>query len=164
MQKQLLESEYTDRNGKDTLALYEGSVHDLIIDSEGKCVGISMENGTELRAKSVVLTTGTFLGAQIYIGEAEMIKAGRFMRHTDKTEQDTMKVEPASTALAQSIRNLNFPVGRLRTGTPPRISKASIDYMGLESQSCDPDITWFSFVHDFNGFQLQNGLIDCHMT
>ena len=86
------------------------------------------------------------------------------MRHTDKTNQDEMKVEPASTALAQSIRKLKFPVGRLRTGTPPRISKASIDYEGLESQTCDPEITWFSFVHDFNGFQLQNELLDCHLT
>ena len=86
MQKELLESEYTDRDGPDTLSLYEGNVHDLLIDSAGKCIGVSMENGTELRAKSVVLTTGTFLGAQIYIGASEVIRAGRFMRHTDRTE------------------------------------------------------------------------------
>ena len=63
MQQELFSSEYSDK-----LSLYEGNVHDLIIDSEGKCTGISMENGTELKAKSVVLTTGTFLGAQCYIG------------------------------------------------------------------------------------------------
>ena len=63
MQQQLLESEFADRNNKDTFELYEGNVHDLIIDSGGQCRGISMEDGTELRAKSVVLTTGTFLGA-----------------------------------------------------------------------------------------------------
>ena len=75
-----------------------------------------------------------------------------------------MEVEPASNALARSIRRLKFPVARLRTGTPPRLSKASIDYAGLEKQSCDPEITWFSFVHAFSGFQLQNGLLDCHLT
>ena len=86
------------------------------------------------------------------------------MRHTDRTESNEMKVEPASSALAQSIKRLKFPVARLRTGTPPRLSRASIDYTGLEAQTCDSEISWFSFSHAFNGFQLQNELLDCHMT
>ena len=92
-----------------------------------------MENGEELRARSVVLTTGTFLGAKCYIGETEVIKAGRFMRHTDRTKENELQVEPASTALAESIKRLKFPIGRLRTGTPPRLSKSSIDFTGLEA-------------------------------
>ena len=128
MQKELLES---DQGGR--LSLFEGNVHDLIIDSEGRCTGISMEDGTRLTAKSVVLTTGTFLDAKCYIGQSEVVKAGRFMRHTDRTESNEMKVEPASSALAQSIKRLKFPVARLRTGTPPRLSRASIDYTGLEA-------------------------------
>ena len=103
MQKELLESDQSHK-----LSLFEGNVHDLLIDSEGKCTGISMEDGTKLTAKSVVLTTGTFLDAKCYIGQDEMIKAGRFMRHTDKTESNEMKVEPASTALAESIKKLKF--------------------------------------------------------
>ena len=91
-----------------------------------------MDDGTKLTAKSVVLTTGTFLDAKCYIGQQEVIKAGRFMRHTDRTQSNEMKVEPSSTALAKSIKKLKFPVDRLRTGTPPRISKASIDYTGLK--------------------------------
>ena len=149
MQKELFKSDQSKK-----LTLYEGNVHDLIIDSEGKCTGISMEDGTNLTAKSVVLTTGTFLAAKCYIGQSEVVKAGRFMRHTDKTKTNELKVEPASSALADSIKRMNFPVARLRTGTPPRISKASIDYTGLEAQTCDPNISWFSFTHAFNGFQL----------
>ena len=58
MQRELFDSDQSKK-----LTLYEGNVHDLIIDSQGKCTGISMEDGTRLSAKSVVLTTGTFLSA-----------------------------------------------------------------------------------------------------
>ena len=120
-----------DENTKDTLDLVEGSVHDLIVE-DGKCVGITLADGTNLRAKSVVITTGTFLGGECHIGDDRQFSAGRFMRHTDKDDQGRFKIEPASLALSDSIKRLNFPVGRLRTGTPPRLSKATINYDGLE--------------------------------
>ena len=63
-----------------------------------------MSDGTELRASAVVLTTGTFLGAEVFIGDTEKFNAGRFMRHSDKDKDNKMKVEPASNALSRSIR------------------------------------------------------------
>lgn len=87
------------------------------------------------------------------------MEAGRFMRHTDKN----IKLEPASNALATKLR-LKFPVGRMRTGTPPRLDKNTIDYKGLEAQHSDSSIKWFNFENEFNGYSLQNGEISCHMT
>ena len=112
----------------------------------------------------MVITTGTFLGGECHIGDDRQFKAGRFMRHTDTDSQGKMKIEPASLALSDSIKRLEFPVGRLRTGTPPRLSRATIDYTGLEEQKSDPVIQWFSFSHLFNGFEMQNGEIHCNLT
>jgi tRNA uridine 5-carboxymethylaminomethyl modification enzyme len=84
-----------------------------------------------LKSKSVVLTTGTFLSATCHIGQ-EVFPAGRFMRSKPAEDGDPqIKLEPPSNALAQSIKRLNFPIGRLRTGTPPRLSKKTINYDGL---------------------------------
>jgi tRNA uridine 5-carboxymethylaminomethyl modification enzyme len=54
--------------------------------------------------------------------------------------------------MAETIRRLGFPVGRLRTGTPPRIDGRTIDYSGLEAQKSDDKIKWFSFLNEFNGY------------
>ena len=59
------------------------------------------------------------------------------MRHDDLDAKNNIKIEPASLALSDSIKRLKFPVGRLRTGTPPRISKASINFDGLEADVGD---------------------------
>lgn len=72
----------------------------------------------------------------------------------DGGPKETIKIEPASQALSDSIKRLEFPVSRLRTGTPPRISRKTIDYTGLEADHGDERITWFSFLHDFNNFQM----------
>jgi tRNA uridine 5-carboxymethylaminomethyl modification enzyme len=85
--------------------------------------------------------------------------AGRFMRHTNKD----IKLEPASNVLASKLREM-FPVGRMRTGTPPRLNKNTINYKGLEAQHSDQHVKWFNFENEFNGYQLQNGEIECHMT
>ena len=100
MQKALFDSRYSDRNDRDNLALYEGNVHDLIIEQDGTCGGIVMSDGTELRASAVVLTAGTFLGGEVFIGDSERFSAGRFMRHSDKDKDDKIKIEPASQALS----------------------------------------------------------------
>lgn len=104
------------------LSVYLGSVHDLLIEN-GKCCGITLEGGQILKSERVVITTGTFLRGQCYIGE-EMVVAGRFMR----TEEG---LEPASLGLAQSLKNLNFPIDRLRTGTPPRLDGTTINYSDM---------------------------------
>lgn len=114
------------------LHLYQGSVHDLVVE-DGRCVGVQMDDGVQLRAKTVVLTTGTFLGANCHIGH-EVFPAGRFMRHNlNAADGDQIKLEPPSNALSASIKKLNFPIARLRTGTPPRISKKTINYEGLDT-------------------------------
>ena len=121
---------------------------------DGTCVGISLQDGTELRSKSVVITTGTFLGGQCHIGSDTVFDAGRFMRHDQVDDKNQIKIEPASVALSDSIKRHKFPVGRLRTGTPPRLSLASIDFSDLEPDQGDEKITWFSFQHAFNNFQM----------
>ena len=83
-----------------------------------------METGEVLRSSAVVITTGTFLGGKCYIGQEE-ISAGRFLRKEDGAEA-------ASVGLAQSLKKLNFPIVRLRTGTPPRLDGKTIDFSGLE--------------------------------
>jgi len=75
--------------------------------------------------------------------------AGRFMRHTSKD----IKLEPASNELAAKLR-AKFPVGRMRTGTPPRLDRNTINYTGLEAQKSDEWIKWFSFANEFNGYRL----------
>jgi len=154
---------FDDNEIKPFLSLVEGSVYDLLVE-DGVCVGISLQDGTQLRSKTVVITTGTFLGGQCHIGDDTVFDAGRFMRHDDLDAKQNIKIEPASLALSDSIKRLKFPVGRLRTGTPPRISMASIDYKGLEADVGDEDITWFSFDHAFKGFEMQQKRVDCFLT
>ena len=78
------------------------------------------------------------------------------MRHDEDNDNKKIVIEPASLALSDSIKRLNFPVGRLRTGTPPRISLATIDFSELEADKGDEKISWFSFQHLFdNDFKMQ---------
>ena len=90
-----------------------------------------MKNGEQIRSDNVILTTGTFLGARVYIG-SESREAGRFMRFTDKSEYsekaDKLPIEPPSNEMASAIRALGFPVGRLKTGTPPRLDYRTINF------------------------------------
>jgi tRNA uridine 5-carboxymethylaminomethyl modification enzyme len=90
-----------------------GIVGALTVESN-RVVGVELVDGRHLRARAVVLTTGTFLRGLIHVGP-EQTSAGRFG-------------EPASVDLAESIRALGFPVGRLKTGTPPRLRRASINF------------------------------------
>ena len=67
-------------------------------------------------------------------------------------------------ALSESIKRLQFPVSRLRTGTPPRLSNKTIDYSQLEADPGDEKITWFSFLNSFKDYQMQQGKITCYLT
>ncbi len=80
------------------LQVYEGSVEDLLV-SDDVCKGVKLTDNSTICASSVVLTTGTFLGGQCFIG-SESMDAGRFMRHNSKD----IKLEPASNALATKLR------------------------------------------------------------
>ncbi|MCQ0969328.1 tRNA uridine-5-carboxymethylaminomethyl(34) synthesis enzyme MnmG (plasmid) [Paracoccus sp. TK19116] len=113
------------------LTILFGEVERLLGSSE-EVVGIVLVDGREVRAKAVVLTTGTFLGGRIFIGD-EVREAGRM--------GDT-----ASNALAASLDAFNLPRGRLKTGTPPRLSRASIDWDSLEAQPGDDEPSMLSYL------------------
>jgi len=113
------------------LQLFQQPVDDLILEGD-RVAGVLTQSGVRLLARSVVLTTGTFLGGLIHIG-LQNHRAGR-------------AGDPASTTLAERLRALGLPVGRLKTGTPPRIDGRSIDYSRLEPQPGDTPVPVFSFV------------------
>ncbi|NOX09338.1 MAG: tRNA uridine-5-carboxymethylaminomethyl(34) synthesis enzyme MnmG [Gammaproteobacteria bacterium] len=112
------------------LTLFQQSVDDLIVEGERVC-GVITSMGLRFMAPAVVLTVGTFLGGRIHIGEsnAEGGRAG----------------DPPANALSQRLRELPFRVGRLKTGTPPRIDGRTIDYSGLQEQPGDQPVPLFSF-------------------
>jgi tRNA uridine 5-carboxymethylaminomethyl modification enzyme len=158
MQKEILAS-------SENLIVYEGSVRDLYVEGN-TCLGVHLSNGETLTSDAVVLTTGTFLGGICHIGAGFKMPAGRFMRglKNGKFEGfDSLTAEPPSSELAVSLRK-KFPLGRLRTGTPPRIARDSIDYSALEAQECDANPKWFSFEHEFHGFRMHSAPITCHMA
>ena len=97
----------------------------------GRVAGIELLDGRRVASGVVVLTTGTFLNGLIHIGE-KRFPAGR-------------NGEPASIALGNCIRNLGFDWGRLKTGTPPRLDRRTIDFSVFEPQYGDPEPTPFSF-------------------
>lgn len=111
--------------------IVEGEVADLIVEA-GRVAGVRLADEAELRAGAVVLTTGTFLRGVIHIGDRK-IEGGR------------MGDKP-SNRLAQRLRDLALPLGRLKTGTPPRLRSSSIAWDQLEMQPADDDPTLFSFL------------------
>ncbi len=115
----------------ENLTIIEGTVKDLTID-KNVIKNVVLDNDVSIKAKSVVLTTGTFLGGVIHIGN-ETIQAGR------------IGDEP-SNHLSKKIRELNLPIGRLKTGTPPRLLKSSINWNKVEMQSADNDPIPFSYM------------------
>lgn len=113
------------------LEILQGEVADLLISKDGETEGVSLTSGQNLRARSVVLTTGTFLDGLIHMGRTTF-QAGRFG-------------ERASVSLSNAIRSLRFRVGRLKTGTPPRLDGRTIDYSQAERQPGDDPPVPFSF-------------------
>ncbi|MHA7874899.1 tRNA uridine-5-carboxymethylaminomethyl(34) synthesis enzyme MnmG [Roseivivax sp.] len=115
------------------LTIVTDEVVDLIVE-EGQARGVALAEGRELRAASVVLTTGTFLRGVIHIGDTSY-GGGRMG-------------DAASNLLAQRIDAFGLPLGRLKTGTPPRLDGSSIDWSRLEDQPGDVDPVMFSFLSD----------------
>jgi tRNA uridine 5-carboxymethylaminomethyl modification enzyme len=132
------------------LTVVAGAVEDLIVEQKpgdrAEIRGVVTADGTEFRAAAVVLTTGTFLKGRIHIGEKQM-SAGRYG-------------EAPAIGLAETIRGLGFAVGRLKTGTPPRIDGRTIDWAGLEVQKGDDPPTPFSFLTE----AIATPQINCHIT
>lgn len=115
------------------LHLRQGMVVDLIV-SKGAISGVEMQDTRRLGARAVVIATGTFLNGLVHTGR-RTYPAGR-------------AGEPAAIELAESLRRLGFPVGRLKTGTPPRLDGRTIDWKAFEPQPPDEKPVAFSFSTD----------------
>jgi tRNA uridine 5-carboxymethylaminomethyl modification enzyme len=127
------------------LAIAEGEAADLLVE-DGQVVGVLDEAGREHRAAAVVLTTGTFLRGEIHLGE-ERWPAGRVGDHP-------------SVRLAESLLSHGLRLGRLKTGTPPRLDGRTIDRAALQRQPGDEPPVAFSFLTE----RLKNPQVDCWIT
>jgi len=128
------------------LAIAEGAAEDLTLDGAGRVAGVLLGDGRHCATGRVVLTTGTFLNGLIHIGE-EKIPAGRVG-------------EKPSLGLAQTLTRQGFALGRLKTGTPPRLDGRTIDWDGLEVQPGDDPPPPFSFMTD----RITTPQVACHIT
>ena len=134
---------------QERLDVVAGTVEDLDViaaDRAARVQGVRLGDGTELKAGAVVLTTGTFLRGVIYIGE-EKYAAGRVG-------------EAPAVGLAQTLEAAGFAMGRLKTGTPPRLDGRSIAWDGLDVQAGDNPPEAFSFLSG----PIQQRQVDCHVT
>ncbi len=128
------------------LSIVEGGVTDLIVDAQGSIGGVVMASGARLLARAVVLTTGTFLNGLIHIGKTRT-PAGRVG-------------EAPALHLSERLYALGLRMGRLKTGTPPRLDGRSIDWAELEVQPGDDPPEPFSFLTD----RITNPQVPCHIT
>jgi tRNA uridine 5-carboxymethylaminomethyl modification enzyme len=127
------------------LAVVEGEADDIVV-QRGRIGGVTLGDGRELRAGAVVITTGTFLRGLIHIGERQ-IPAGRVG-------------EAPSLGLSASFERLGFALGRLKTGTPPRLDGRTIDWAALEMQPGDEQPEPFSTLTD----SIPNPQVQCGLT
>ena len=116
---------------QDNLFIREGMVTDLVLGKNEDVIGVQTYFGVAFECRSVVLTTGTFLGGRIWVGDKSM-EAGR-------------AGEFAAVGLTDTLNRLGFETGRLKTGTPARVDKRSIDFSVMEAQPGDTEVRWFSF-------------------
>jgi tRNA uridine 5-carboxymethylaminomethyl modification enzyme len=127
------------------LDILQDTVATLIIDNNS-VVGVNTSLDQSVHSSCVILTTGTFLNGLIHIGERR-ITAGR-------------AGEPASIELAQALKDYGFQVGRMKTGTTPRLDARSIDFSKLERQDSDPDFVPFSMRTK----EMNQKLVPCYIT
>jgi tRNA uridine 5-carboxymethylaminomethyl modification enzyme len=128
------------------LRVFQQEAADLIIEGE-RIAGVVTQSGIEFRATAIVLTVGTFLGGKIHVG-MESHAGGR-------------AGDPPSLTLAARLRELNLRVGRLKTGTPPRIDGRSIDFSDLKEQHSDDPRPVFSYLGTRAAHPRQ---LPCHIT
>jgi tRNA uridine 5-carboxymethylaminomethyl modification enzyme len=128
------------------LSIFQQAVDDLIVDG-ARVTGVVTQMGLRFRARAVVLTTGTFLGGRIHVGLTNY-QGGR-------------AGDPPANALAARLRELMPNVGRLKTGTPPRIDKRSIDVSAMDEQASDAPVPVFSFLGSASEHPQQ---VSCFIT
>ncbi|MCJ8345171.1 tRNA uridine-5-carboxymethylaminomethyl(34) synthesis enzyme MnmG [bacterium] len=130
---------------QENLTLRQGIVCE-ILEKNGKIIGVKTLDGLSIEAKTVIITTGTFLNGRCHIGQA-IFSAGRIG-------------EPPATHLSESLKSLGFISGRLKTGTPPRIQASSIDFSKLEVQPGDTPAPKFSYISEAPSIKQ----VDCWIT
>ncbi len=133
------------QNTKNLELLFD-PVEDLIFDNNKQIAGVTCASGKKISTKKVIITTGTFLNGLIHLGD-KTIPAGR---HGDSP----------SIGLADSLYKTGFNIGRLKTGTPARLDKNTIDFSRLEKQEADDEHSYFSFLTT----RTHNEQLPCHMT
>jgi len=131
---------------QDNLCIFQQTVSDLIVEND-RVAGVVTQMGLKFKARSVVLTVGTFLGGIIHIG-LENYAGGR-------------AGDAPSTALANRLREFPFRVNRLKTGTPPRIDGRTVDFNHMDKQPGDIPVPAFSFLGQTNDHPKQ---IPCYIT
>ena len=129
----------------DNLTVIADPVIKFLFDN-GKIIGFVCESNKQVFCKQLILTTGTFLNGLIHIGQKQT-PAGRFD-------------EKPATGLSEQLKNFNIKLGRLKTGTPPRLDGTTINYNDIEMQGADADPYFFSFLTN----KLNNKQIACGIT
>lgn len=129
------------------LTLREAMVTDLVLGANDEVLGVQTYFGSEFRAPAVILTTGTFLGGRIWVGNKSMAagRAGEF----------------AAVGLTETLKRLGFETGRLKTGTPARVDSRSVDYSKMTPQPPDEEIRWFSFDPEV---WVEREQMNCYLT
>ncbi|MGH8766319.1 MAG: tRNA uridine-5-carboxymethylaminomethyl(34) synthesis enzyme MnmG [Burkholderiales bacterium] len=117
--------------GQANLTLFQQAVDDILLEGD-RIAGVVTQIGVRFKGRTVVLTAGTFLAGQVHVG-LQTYQAGR-------------AGDPASVTLAERLRELRLPVGRLKTGTPPRLDGKTIDFSVMEPQPGDVPEPVFSFM------------------
>ncbi|HEY9640802.1 MAG TPA: tRNA uridine-5-carboxymethylaminomethyl(34) synthesis enzyme MnmG [Coleofasciculaceae cyanobacterium] len=132
---------------QDNLFVRESMVTDLVLGKNDEIIGVETYFGVAFGCKAVVLTTGTFLGGVIWVGNKSMPagRAGEF----------------AAVGLTETLNRLGFETGRLKTGTPARVDRRSVDYSQMELQPGDAEVRWFSFDP---AVWVERPQIPCHLT
>ncbi len=128
------------------LALFMDTVVDILLDDHNALVGVVTERRHTITCKVMVLTTGTFMEGRIFIGEYDASN-GRLD-------------EPAAIGLGSALRKKGFPVGRLKTGTPARVRRSSLDFDRMEIQDGEETMMPFSFDYD----SVDRPALPCYIT
>jgi len=132
---------------QENLTIREGMVTDLVLGAHDDIIGVKTYFGVGFECKAVILTTGTFLGGRIWVGNKSMAagRAGEF----------------AAVELTETLNRLGFETGRLKTGTPARVDKRSVDYSKMIPQPGDKEVRWFSFDPQM---WVEREQMPCYMT
>ncbi|MEG4493514.1 tRNA uridine-5-carboxymethylaminomethyl(34) synthesis enzyme MnmG [Microcoleus sp. D3_18_C4] len=132
---------------QENLTIREAMVTDLVLGKNEEVIGVETYFGVAFECKAVILTTGTFLGGTIWVGNKSMPagRAGEF----------------AAVGLTETLNRLGFETGRLKTGTPARVDKRTLDYTNLEPQPGDTEVRWFSFDPEV---WIEREQMPCYLT